>query len=316
MDESRFRAQLPFTLQESRLTGFDKVYCGKVRDTYQKGDRLVMVTTDRISAFDRVLGTIPFKGEILNRTAAFWFQKTSAVVPNHLLEIPDPNVMVARACRPLPVEFIVRGYLTGSLWRDFQNGKIGYGVKLPANLRKDQAFSQPILTPTTKAELGQHDQPISREEILSQGLVEKRYLDMAYEYSLALYKSGQQWAETRGLILVDTKYEFGIAGDELLVIDEIHTMDSSRYWETSEYEIRFSSGHEQKMLDKENIRQWLVKERGFTGEGEVPLLPDEIRLEATKIYATAFERITGHEFISQAGDPLPRIKKNIEQAMG
>jgi phosphoribosylaminoimidazole-succinocarboxamide synthase len=310
MDDAVFREQLAHTLTQTNLAGLGQRRQGKVRDTYLQGDRLYIVTTDRISAFDHVLGTVPFKGEILTRTTAFWFEKTRDVVPNHVLEVPDPNVLVARACRPLPVEFVVRGYLTGSLWRDYQAGKGGaaYGLELPRGMRRDERFPVPIITPTTKAEQGQHDEPISPERIVVEGLVPAGLLDRAFDYARALFERGQQWAATRGLILVDTKYEFGLADGELLVIDEIHTMDSSRFWEAAEYQARFERGEEQRMLDKENVRQWLVRERGFSGEGVPPPLTDEVRIDAARIYANAYERLTGEAFPPRVGDVHARIE--------
>jgi phosphoribosylaminoimidazole-succinocarboxamide synthase len=315
MNEKAYRDQLPHTLAQTDLKGLGTRRQGKVRDTYVKGDRIFIVTTDRISAFDHVLGTVPFKGEILNRTAAFWFEKTKDVVPNHVVAVPDPNVLVGRACKALPVEFVVRGYLTGSLWRDYQDGKAGtgYGLTLPTGMKKDERFAQAIITPTTKAEVG-HDEAISYRQIVDRGLVSKQVLDLAYERTLALFARGQEWARSRGLILVDTKYEFGLAGDELLVIDEIHTMDSSRYWEADEYETRYAQGGEQKMLDKENVRQWLIKERGFKGEGTPPALTDEVRIDTARIYAKAFERITGQSFEAGPGEVAGRIEGALETA--
>ncbi|MFN7135098.1 MAG: phosphoribosylaminoimidazolesuccinocarboxamide synthase [Myxococcales bacterium] len=315
MDEQVFRQQLAFTLGDTRLQGLGQLYRGKVRDTYRQGDRLVLVTSDRISAFDHVLGTVPFKGEILNRTAAFWFERTKDVAKSHLLQVPDPNVMVARACQPLPIELVVRGYLTGSLWRDYEAGRAGvYGLPFPAGMKKDQRFEQPVITPTTKEAIGKHDEPVSRDEIIRRGLVPEPVLERAYAAALALFARGQQVAKERGLILVDTKYEFGLAGDELLVIDEIHTMDSSRYWELNEYDDRFARGVDQKMLDKENVRQWLIRERGFSGHGTPPPLPDEVRVDIARIYASAYERITGQTFAPEVGDVHARIERNLKAA--
>lgn len=306
------REQLAHTLLETDFAPLGERYRGKVRDNYRQGDRYVLVTTDRLSAFDHVLGTIPFKGEALNRLAVFWFEKTKDVARNHLLDCPDPNVMVARRCDPLPVEVIVRAYLTGSLWRDVQAGTVGaYGVDLPPALKKDQAFEAPIITPSTKAEHGQHDLPISPREIVARGLVDAKRLDEAFAVARALFARGQAWARSRGLILVDTKYEFGVANGELFVIDEIHTMDSSRYWLAGEYAPRLARGEDQRMLDKENVRQWLLRERGYHGDGPPPALPDEVRVEVARIYLDAFERITGTPFSPAVGSVLPRIEANL-----
>lgn len=305
--------QLPLCL---RATDFPKLgykYQGKVRDTYREGDRLVLITTDRLSAFDRVLTTIPFKGEILNRLAQFWFAKTKHVVPNHVVDSPDPNVTVARRCDPFPVEFVIRGYITGSLWRDYEKGarKI-YGLDLPDGLKRDQRFDNPILTPSTKAEQGAHDEPISPEEVIGGGLMTQRDWDRASEATQGLFAEGQKWAARQGLILVDTKYEFGKVGDDLYVIDEMHTPDSSRFWIADGYQERFAKGQEQKMLDKENIRQWLIKERGFSGNGPIPDIPDEIRVDLAGKYLAAFEKITGQKFELRATNVASRIQANLQ----
>ncbi len=315
MNTSALHAQLPHTLREVRLPSLGAHYHGKVRDTYRQGDRLILVTTDRLSAFDHVLTTIPFKGEVLNRLAAFWFERTKHVVPNHVLDVPDPNVTVARACQPFAIEMVVRGYLTGSLWRDYQKGThTAYGLPFPAGLRKDEAFPTPIITPSTKAQYGKHDEPISEVEILARGLASSRDWARLTEAALGLFAEGQKWARTRGLILVDTKYEFGKVGDELYVIDEIHTPDSSRYWVADEYEARFARGEDQRMLDKENIRQWLIREQGFSGHGTPPPIPDEVRVDLAGKYLAAYERITGAPLKLEPGDVHARIEKSLRAA--
>ena len=310
--DSRVSQQLPFALKETSFPALGERYQGKVRDVYRKGDQLALITTDRLSAFDRVLTTIPFKGEVLNRLAIFWFEKTRHIAPNHLKDTPDPNVAVARRCEALPVEFVVRGYITGSLWRDYQQGKHGaYAIELPPDLKKDQRFAEPILTPSTKAEYGQHDEPISEKEILARNLVSRRDWERARELAMALFREGQRWSLQRGLILVDTKYEFGKAGDDILVIDEMHTPDSSRFWIADEYEARFRKGEEQKMLDKENIRQWLIKERNFSGHGTPPPIPDEVRVDLATKYLAAYEQITGTALPLTVGDVRERIERNL-----
>ena len=308
----RVRSQLSNTLRETNFATAGELYRGKVRDVYKQPDRLVLVTTDRISAFDHVLGTIPFKGELLTRLAAFWFEKTKDVCKSHLLDVPDPNVLVGTPTRALAVEVVVRGYLTGSLWRDYQAQKHGvYGVPIPDGMKKDQAFEKPIITPATKEAIGKHDEPISSAELVKRGIVDAKTWDACCEKALALFAAGQAWAKTQGLILVDTKYEFGLAGNELLVIDEIHTMDSSRYWEASEYASRFAKGDDQRMLDKENVRQWLIREKNFSGHGTPPPLDDSIRTEIALTYINAFERITGQKFESPVGDVSARLEKNL-----
>jgi phosphoribosylaminoimidazole-succinocarboxamide synthase len=309
------RSQLGHTLRETNLAGLGPLYRGKVRDNYRLADgkRLAIVTTDRLSAFDHVLTTLPFKGELLSRLAVFWFAKTVDVFPNHLLDVPDPNVMICRACRPLPIEVVVRGHLTGSLWRDYEGGRANaaYGLTFPAGMRRNQRFDAPLLTPSTKAERGQHDLPISEAEIARQGLVEKAVWARAAEAARALFARGQEWALSRGLILVDTKYEFGLDGNELLLIDEIHTPDSSRYWIAADFERRFAAGEEPQMLDKENLRQWLIQERGFAGHGPLPDIPDQVRLDLATKYMSAYERITGGPFEGKPGPVLPRIEQNL-----
>jgi phosphoribosylaminoimidazole-succinocarboxamide synthase len=307
LSDALLRAQLPHTLRQLDLPGLGELYRGKVRDNYSRGDRIVMVTTDRISAFDHVLGTIPFKGEVLSRLTAFWFDKVKDVAPIHLLDAPDPSVMVVKRAKPLPVEVIIRGYVTGSLWRDYQSGQAGaYGVEWPKDLKKDQPFARPILTPSTKAEYGKHDLPISEKAIVEQGLVPAAVWAEAAAVARRLFARGQAWALSRGLILVDTKYEMGICDGQLVVIDEIHTPDSSRYWVADGYQRRFEAGQEQEMLDKENVRQWLIKEHGFSGHGTPPALTDEVRVMLARKYIEVFERLTGQTFTSAVGSVAAR----------
>jgi phosphoribosylaminoimidazole-succinocarboxamide synthase len=220
---------------------------------------------------------------------------------------------VARRCEPFAVELVVRAYLTGSLWRDYQKGThTAYGVPFPGGMKKDQAFEATVITPSTKAPQGEHDEPISAQQIVSSGLMSQKDWDQAAEAALGLFAEGQKWAKGRGLILVDTKYEFGKVGDQMFVIDEIHTPDSSRFWEASEYQARFARGEEQKMLDKENIRQWLIKERGFSGHGSPPAIPDEVRCDLAEKYLSAYERITGAAPELEVGDVAERIERNLK----
>lgn len=314
LTEPSVREQLPFTLPQLDLPALGDLYRGKVRDNYSRGDRIVMVTTDRISAFDHVLGTIPFKGEVLSRLTLFWFDKVKDIAPTHLIEAPDPSVMVVKRAKPLPIEIIVRGYITGSLWRDYQAGKAGaYGIDWPSGLRKDQPFDRAIITPSTKEEYGKHDQPISEAEIFRRRLVTPELWREATAIALRLFQRGQEWARSRGLILVDTKYEMGIAEGKLTVIDEIHTPDSSRYWVADGYEDRFAKGVEQEMLDKENIRQWLIQERGFSGHGEPPALTDDVRVMLAMKYMEVYERLTGERFESSVGSVAERIASNLKR---
>jgi phosphoribosylaminoimidazole-succinocarboxamide synthase len=311
--DDKLRAQLPHTLRQIDLPELGELYRGKVRDNYSRGDQIVMVTTDRVSAFDHVLGTIPFKGEVLSRLTAFWFDKVKDVAPTHVIDLPDPSVMVVKKAKPLPIEIVIRGYITGSLWRDYEAGKAGaYGISWPKGLKKDQRFDEAIITPSTKAEYGKHDEPISEQEILSRKIVEPEIWREATEIARKLFERGQAWAKSRGLILVDTKYEMGIADGRLVVIDEIHTPDSSRYWVASGYEERFARGAEQEMLDKENIRQWLIKEHGFSGHGQPPPLTDDVRAMLARKYIEVYERLTGETFVSEVGSVDARIRRNLK----
>tara|TARA_Y100000996_G_scaffold282592_1_gene223061 strand:- start:476 stop:1423 length:948 start_codon:yes stop_codon:yes gene_type:complete len=308
------KTQLNNTLDKVNLNISGEYYKGKVRDNYFIDDKVVMVTSDRVSAFDQVLGTIPFKGQILNEIALFWFDKTKHIVPNHIISSPDPQVLLAKKAKTLPVEVIVRQYITGSLWREYSNGINGqYGFMLPENLVQNQEFDKPILTPSTKADYGLHDEPISKQEIINSKLVAKEIYEKAEEYALNLFAEGQKWANSQGLILVDTKYEFGIYQGELIVIDEIHTPDSSRYWVKDGYEERFKKGESQLMLDKENIRQWLI-DKNFSGEGIPPELSDNIRILLSQKYIELYQKLTGKDFVPSIGDVSERINENLAEA--
>jgi len=308
--------QLDKTLNNSiaDLDNLGRHYRGKVRDNYYFDNQILMVTSDRVSAFDHVLGTIPFKGQILSEIASFWFDKTKEIVPNHFIKSIDPQVLLVKEAKPLPVEVIVRRYITGSLWRDYENSKHHvYDLDFGDNLKKNQRFSSAMITPSTKEDYGKHDMPISRKEIINQKLVDKEIYEKAEEYALALFAEGEKWAKKQGLILVDTKYEFGLVDGELIVIDEIHTPDSSRYWIESEYEKRFAAGEDQLMLDKENMRQWLIS-KGFSGEGAPPELEDDIRILLSEKYMELYKILTGKDFIPSSGDVSNRIQNNINNA--
>jgi phosphoribosylaminoimidazole-succinocarboxamide synthase len=307
------RAQLPHTLRQADFSGLGSLYRGKVRDNFTKGDHIVMVTTDRLSAFDRVLTTVPFKGELLNRLTVFWFDKTKHLVPNHILDVPDPSVLVVRKLQPLSLEMVVRGFLTGSLYRDYQAGKgaKAYGIDLRKDLRKDQKFDKPILTPSTKESVG-HDLPISPAELVARGSVTQKQWDEVSRMALSLFAAGQAWAKERGLILVDTKYEFGLdASGKIWVIDEIHTPDSSRYWIAEGSEERFKKGEDQKMLDKEFFRQWLIRERNYQGDGPDPVIPDEVRAQLAGRYVELTQTLTGEAPNLVPGDTRTRIEKAL-----
>ncbi len=290
---------LPPPLASTDL-GLGPRYRGKVRDTYDLGDgRIVLVTTDRLSAFDHVLRqAIPLKGQVLNGVAAFFFERTADVAPNHVLAVPDPNVTVGVRCEPLPIEFVVRGYLAGHAWRVYRDGgRELCGLRLPDGLRESERLPGPVLTPATKAAEG-HDEDVSRSEILDRGLVDEATLDQATETALALFARGTEIAAERGLRLVDTKYEFGRAPDgRLLVIDEVHTPDSSRYYYADGYDDRLEAGEPQRQLSKEFVREWLM-DRGFQGlDGQtVPDLPPAFVAEVSARYVELYETVTGRTF--------------------
>lgn len=293
------------------------VYHGKVRDVYNINDeQLVMVVTDRISAFDVILPKgIPYKGEILNRIAAKFLDATEDICPNWKIASPDPMVTAGIACQGTPVEMIVRGYLCGSAWRSYKNGARSIcGVPIPEGMRENQAFPQPIITPTTKAEQGAHDEDISKEEILAQNLVSPEIYALMEKYAMELFQRGTEIAKKQGLILVDTKYEFGLKDGKLYLIDEIHTPDSSRYFYADEYEERFKNNLPQKQLSKEFVREWLM-ENGFQGkEGQqVPEMTDEIVNNISNRYIELYENITGEKFVkSETGDLATRIDTNVK----
>ena len=316
MDPRLLHEQCNRTLERTDLSELGTLEEGKVRDNYLAGERRFIVVTDRVSCFDVVVGTLPFKGQVLNQCAAFWLEHTASIAPNHLLELPDPNVSVVRECRPLPVEFVYRGYLTGStstsIWVAYERGERMYcGHRLPEGLHRHERLPEPLLTPTTKAQRGEHDQLTSRDEILASGTLDAALFDEAARLTGALFAEGQRWAESRGLILADTKYELGLDPDGgLVLIDEIHTPDSSRYWYRDAYERALSQGRDPEALDKEYVRRWLG-DQGYHGDGAIPEIPVEIRCEAARRYIEAFEQITARAFEPDTEDPMPRIRRNL-----
>lgn len=300
--------------------GQKSVYHGKVRDVYNINDDLmVMVATDRISAFDVVLPEgIPYKGQVLNQIAEFFLDSTKDIVPNWKVAVPDPMVTVGLCCEPLKIEMIVRGYIAGSAWRDYAAGAREIcGVKLPEGLKENQKLPEPILTPTTKADAG-HDQNISREEIIAQGIVPEEVYSQVEKYALALFKRGTEIAAKQGLILVDTKYEFGLKDGKVILIDEIHTPDSSRYFYADGYEERLEKGEEQRQLSKEFVRKWLIA-NGFMGKAgqQVPEMTPEYCNEVSQRYIELYEHITGKKFepASDCGNLEGRIEKNTAECL-
>lgn len=306
------------TKTDFHFDGQTNVYHGKVRDVYTvKNDLLVMVATDRISAFDVILPKgIPFKGQMLSQIASQFLDATADIVPNWKLATPDPMVTVGLRCEGFAVEMIVRGYLCGSAWRAYKNGvREICGVKIPDGMRENEKFPTPIVTPTTKAEQGLHDEDISKEEILKQGLATPGEYDLLEKYTLALFQRGTEIASKRGLILVDTKYEFGKRDGKIYLMDEIHTPDSSRYFYADGYGERFAKGETQKQLSKEFVREWLM-ENGFQGKtGQaVPEMTPEIVTEISERYIELFENITGSSFVkADVEDISVRIEKNISE---
>ncbi|MDE6300785.1 MAG: phosphoribosylaminoimidazolesuccinocarboxamide synthase [Muribaculaceae bacterium] len=307
--------QPTLTTTDFRFPGQTSLYHGKVRDVYDIDDSLlVMVATDRISAFDVVLPKgIPFKGQVLNQIAAYFLDATAHAVPNWKLATPDPMVTVGKKCEGFRVEMIIRGYLTGSAWREYAAGAREIcGVRLPEGMKENQKFPEPIITPTTKADAG-HDQNISREEIIAQGIVSAADYDIMEEYTRTLFKIGTEMAAEKGLILVDTKYEFGKLADKVILIDEIHTPDSSRYFYADGYQERFEKGEPQRQLSKEFVRQWLI-ENGFMGQPgqKVPEMTDEICESISARYIELYEHVTGRKFVPADDHDLShRIETNV-----
>lgn len=304
------------TQTDFNFPGQKSVYHGKVRDVYNiNGEKLVMVATDRISAFDVVLPKgIPFKGQMLNQIAAKFLDATADICPNWKQATPDPMVTVGVMCEGFPIEMIVRGYLCGSAWRAYKSGvREICGVKLPEGMKENQKFPQPIITPTTKAEIGEHDADISKEEILAKGLATPEEYAILEKYTMALFQRGTEIAAKRGLILVDTKYEFGKHDGKIYLMDEIHTPDSSRYFYSEGYEERFAKGEPQKQLSKEFVREWLM-DNGFQGkEGQqVPEMTDEIVSSISERYIELYEHITGEKFVKDdTGNIAQRIETNV-----
>ena len=304
------------TLHETNFEGLGTRHVGKVRDSYVKDGRRTIVVSDRVSCFDVVVGTIPLKGQVLNQLAAFWFEKTRSAAANHLIEVPDPVVSVVQECELLPVEFVYRGYLTGStntsIWSAYEKGQRRYcGHDLPDGLRRHEQLSEVLLTPTTKAPQGEHDALTSREELIQSGAIREELYDEAARITGTLFRIGQDFARSRGLILVDTKYELGLGPDgKIVVIDEIHTPDSSRYWYADRYEQAMSAGESPPALDKEFVRLWLG-EQGYKGDGTPPALSTEVRCEAARRYIETFEQVTGQPFEANTEPPNERIRRNL-----
>ena len=317
ISRQQLQQQLSDCLPDARFERWSRSYQkGKVRDMYKLPGKRILITTDRQSAFDHVLGTIPLKGQVLNRIAQHWFEKTSDIVANHVIAVPHANVTIGEELEMFPVEIVVRGYLTGSTdtsaWTHYNRGVRNFcGNQLPEGMVKNQPFDSAIITPTTKSE--EHDESISAQQIVEQGLVEAATWEKIEEIALAVFTRGQQLAAEQGLILVDTKYEMGRnSAGEIAIADEIHTPDSSRYWLQSSYQERHGRGDEPESLDKEFLRLWL-RDRGISDDN-IPELDDDIRVQVAERYIDLFERVTGTTFEFDLGDSplLERIKKAIE----
>jgi phosphoribosylaminoimidazole-succinocarboxamide synthase len=324
VDPAALRARAHQVLRDATIPELPNHYRGKVRDNYDLPDgRRVIVATDRLSAFDRILCAVPFKGQVLTQTARFWFEATRDICPNHVLAYPDPNVVIARRVEILPVEIVVRDYLAGTtstsvltLYKAGQREM--YGIRLPDGLRDNQRLPHPILTPTSKAFDGAHDAPLSPAEIISRDLLTAAQWAQVSEYALALFARGQAMAATRGLILVDTKYEFGTDADGRIVLaDEIHTPDSSRYWRAESYAARFTAGERPESFDKDFVRNW-VAARCDPYHDEIPEIPEDLILATAAVYVQAFETITGLSFELQESDGpvLERIRGNLAPLFG
>lgn len=319
ISKDQLRELLPSALDETNLTLPNK-QAGKVRDWYNLPDgKRLIVTTDRLSAFDRILARVPYKGQVLNQLSAWWFEQTCDIIPNHLIAVPDQNASVVTKVEPLAIEVIVRGYITGvtttALWYRYSIGERNiYGYSFPAGMRKNQALPEPIITPTTKGGSTGHDERLTCAEVTEKGLLDKPIWDQVQSAALAVFRRGQNVAHKAGLILVDTKYEFGIAPDgSVMLIDEVHTPDSSRYWKADTYEEQFNLGNEPENFDKEFVRM-AYAEKGYRGDGEIPAVPEELWAAASERYITIYEMLTGTAFEPGEYPVEERLLRNLKQA--
>jgi len=292
---------LPHILKTINVPHLGKKNQGKVRDFYIKNDKRILITTDRQSAFDVILGYIPYKGSVLNMLSAFWFEQTKHIIANHMIEMPNANVLIGKDCKPIPVEMVVRGYISGvtntSIWGSYAKGeRMIYGLKFPKGLKKNQKLPQPVITPTTHGGgKGGHDERLTREEIIKRKIVDNKLYEQMEKTSLELFNYGSKLCKKRGLYLVDTKYEFGLYKGKLTLIDEIHTPDSSRFWIAKTYKKRFEKGLEPENFDKEFLRLWYAK-RGYKGDGKPPRMSRQLILDLAKRYINVYEKITGKKF--------------------
>lgn len=312
-------AAIPHALLRVDLPGLGPRLEGKVRDIYLAGEQRVLITTDRVSAFDRVLGAIPYKGQVLNQLSAWWFEQLAPLAANHVVAVPDPNVTIAREAEALPVEVIVRGYLTGvtstSLWTLYSQGVARpYGLELPPGLAKNDPLPEPVITPTTKATGGAHDERLTCAEVVERRLVAPDLWAEVQRIALAVFKQGQAIARQAGLILVDTKYEFGLIDGQPALIDEVHTPDSSRYWQVEGYEAARSAGEEPENFDKEFLRLWFAQQ-GYRGEGQPSPMPPEFVAQVAQRYIAAYERLTGQAFVPGVQPAAERIQQTWRKGL-
>jgi len=303
-------------LRETDFKNLGEKKVGKVRDVYVQPDRIILISTDRHSSFDRIIAHIPHKGQVLNQISAFWFERTKDIVPNHVTDVPDPNALVAKKCKPLPIEVVPRAYITGvtgtSLWTHYEKGQRDFGsFVLGEGIKKNQKLDIPVLTPTTKSD--KHDRPITPKEIVSEGLLEEGLWNEIAEKSLKLFARGQQIASEAGLILVDTKYEFGLDDEgKLILIDELHTPDSSRYWQQKSYDEKFEKGEHPESFDKEFLRLWFKKNCDPYNDAVLPAAPEEMVNELSRRYIQIYEQITRQKFeMDDREDVIERLRKNL-----
>ncbi|KKQ01998.1 MAG: Phosphoribosylaminoimidazole-succinocarboxamide synthase [Parcubacteria group bacterium GW2011_GWA2_36_24] len=318
MKIEKIKKHINDVLIETNFKGLGKKKVGKVRDIYIAKDHITLISTDRHSSFDRNIAFVPFKGEVLNQISLFWFEQTKDIIQNHVLSVPDSNIVVAKKCKPLPIECVMRGYITGvtgtSLWTHYKNGERDFGdFILPEGLKKNQKLSEPVFTPTTKSD--EHDRSITLKEIVDEGLLSQKMTNEVERVAKALFKRGQEIALEKGLILVDTKYEFGLdENGKLTLIDEIHTPDSSRYWKAKSYEERFSEGEEPEYFDKEFLRLWFKKNCDPYKDKVIPKAPPELVAELSRRYIEIYETITGKNFDHDFSQPIiKRIENNLKK---
>ncbi len=314
LNADEIKKLIPHAFTGIELPQLGTRHSGKVRDFFLLDGRRVLVTTDRLSAFDRILTAIPYKGQVLNQLSAFWFEQTRDIIANHVLSVPDPNVTIARECDPFPVEVVVRGYISGvtktSLWYRYSLGERHiYGYTFPEGMKKNEPLPEPIITPTTKGRAGEHDERITCAEVVERGLLDADTWEEIQNAALRIFKRGQEIARQGGLILVDTKYEFGRAPDgQVMLIDEVHTPDSSRFWVAETYEERLAQGLEPENFDKEFLRLWYA-ERGYRGDGEPPQATEELIVQVSQRYIACYEKLTGMEFEPGSYPVEERLKK-------